>query len=435
MIKNKLLPYQYFILLFLISLLIYVVGVLRVKSIFWGDSLYYYAYTRSIVIDHDLDFSNQAYDLNLGFPNPAEISEKTGLITNKFSPGTSIAWIPGFLLGQAISYLSNSFYNLLGYSYPGVFFNDGTGVITQFFVAVSALLFSIFGLWYLFLMIEDIFSRRIAYLSILTIFLTTQIFYYTSMDPVNSHSISFLLSTLLIYQFNKVLRKGISWQKVIPMGITAGFLILVRNQDVAVALPILLILLVYKNESFLNKLNWFTLYAGSAFVIFSIQLYTTLTLFGVLGSPYLIRGEKLSWFKPDLFRVLFTLENGLFFFSPVLIYALLALFRYLFINITNLRSPKKSFDTPLFILVVFSLVSFLLQLYIVASWGPEIIGGPYGTRMFVSMIPHLSIGLALLIKFLQERFSNRKFWFIYSVFNILMFINITAQTIYMLYRF
>ena len=415
-----------FILLFLVCLSIYFLGILKVKSFFWGDSLYYYAYTRSIVIDHDIDFANEAFHPLLGFPNPAEISRNTGKITNKFSPGTALFWIPGLVVGQGVSWLGNMV------SGSELFVLNGSGVLSQFFVGVSAVLFSILGLWLVNKTLLEFVSKKVASLSVVLLFLTTQVFYYTTMDPLNSHSISFLLSAILLYQLTKILQSDTTWQKVLPMGIVAGFLVLVRNQDVVVILPILLALILVKKEPLLHKINWFTLFSGSAFCVFSVQLYTTVSLFGVLGSPYLIRGEKLSWFQPDFYRVLFTLENGLFFFAPVLFFAVGMLIQYL---VSNIQKTKKHEDSLVPVLAFVALATFFLQLYVVACWGPEIIGGPYGSRMFVSVLPHLSIGVALLLQSLVEKLRAKQFMVFFITISTVLFINMLVQTLWMLYRF
>lgn len=384
-------------------------------------------------MDKDINFLNQAFDYKLGFPNEVEISNTTGLVTNKFSPGTALFWIPGFILGQGISHVGNYVFNLIiGYD---VFLTNGNGVLPQYFVAISSVLFSTLGLWFILKFLQDWFNKKTSALAVFTIFLTTQVFYYTAMDPVNSHSVSFMLSSLLLYWLSRLLKSGVSWQKIIQMGIVAGLITLVRNQDVVVVLPILLAVLISKKDSFVNKLNWITLYLGSAFIIFSIQVFSTIKLFGVLASPYIIRGETFSWFKPAIFRVLFTLENGLFFFSPILLISVIFLFKNIYKNKAKILNLKKIHNNPLLILILVSLSSFLLQLYVVASWGPEIIGGPYGTRMFMSIVPHLSIGTALFINFLKKSFKTKQFLLLYLVLLIVFFVNMLMQTFWMLYRF
>src|SRR5690606_16326715 len=110
--------------------------------------------------------------------------------------------------------------------------------------------------------------------------------------------ISFLLSAFLLWQFSRMLKTNSTWQKSLLMGITAGSMVLVRNQDAVVVLPMFIALLLSK-ESMLDKINSLTLFAGSAFIIFSVQIYTTLILFGILGSPYVFGGEQFYWLEPN----------------------------------------------------------------------------------------------------------------------------------------
>jgi hypothetical protein len=410
-----------------VSLIIYVVGISRVKSIIWGDSLYYYAYTRSIVLDQDINFANEAFDFELGFPNTVQFSLKSGRIVNKFSPGTGLLWIPGMVLGQAFSFLGNLIAN------NEVFVMDGTGVVPQFFVAILAVLFSVVGLYFVYQTLLLWFNKNLAGWSMLVLFLTTPIFYYTAIDPVNSHSASFLFSSLLFYLVSKMLKFGKTWKQVILMGLVAGVLVLIRNQDAVVALPVLIPLIFANKEALINKINWLILYAGSAFLILAIQIYTTITLYGVLGSPYIMSGEKINWLNPDFIRVLFTPQNGLFFFSPILLFSLLFIFKKLFIISSGIKR-QNLLSTPLFYLLLITTLTFFLQLYVVASWGREILGGPYGSRMFVSVLPHLGIGIAFLITDLQNKFKN-KFNIMYFSLILLLFINMLSQTFWMLYRF
>lgn len=410
----------YFLLLFFVALSIYFVGIFRVKSFIWGDSLYYYAYTRSIVMDHNIDFSNEAFHAHLGFPNPPEISAKTGLITNKFSPGTAFLWMPGFIVGQSIALVGQFFFGRFAILHS-IFSTDGFGILPQIFVSISAIGMSVSGLWFVYQTLCLWFQRRTVVLSTLAFFLTTPLFYYTAIDPVNSHSASFFLSAILLYQMSQVLqKKQIQWQNVLPMGIVAGFLILVRNQDLVIVIPFLLALLFTKKEAFLDKLNWLVLFGGSVCSILGIQLMFTVHLFGILGSPYLIRGEQLSWFKPDFIRVLFIPENGLFFFAPTLFFATLFL-------VFQLKKKR--------LITILSLVIVALQAYVIASWGREIVGGPYGSRMFVSVLPQLSIGLAYALDYLRLKVKARQFKRVYVLLLFLFFANMLIQTGILLYRF
>ncbi|MCB9813099.1 MAG: hypothetical protein H6772_01700 [Pseudomonadales bacterium] len=418
---TKLNTKKYFIFLFLFSLITYSFNVIRVKSIIWGDSLYYYSYTNSIIVDHDLNFQNEAYRKDFGFPNPPQISSITNKVINKFSPGAPILWMPAFLVGQLISGSLN-FLGLISYV-------DGYNFLTQYLVAVSTIYFSVLGLYFLYKLLLIFFKKRIALLTILFIYLTTQMFYYTAIDPLNSHSASFMLSSLFLYLV-VIFSKQINWQRMILLGLIGGMMALVRNQDIVLLIPTSIFIFTLKSQSLMERLNRIVLFWGNVFLVLSVQILITLNLYGQFGSPYLIGGEHLSWFKPDFLRVLFSFENGLFFFSPILVVGLSGLFIMLKTQKNHLSDIKK---VSLFRYLCFiSIFVFLFQLYVVASWEREIIGGPYGSRMFISVLPHLTLGLA----FMFDKFKNRKYFLVFTTMSLcLLFANNILQTIIMLFRF
>jgi len=332
-----------------------------------------------------------------------------------FSPGTGLLWIPGFVLGQVIAWIGNIFFG------QELLMTDGFGILPQFFVAIGTIAFSVLGLWFVHQMLKLWFDQKIAALTTVTLFLTTHLFYYTAMDPVNSHSGSFLLASILIYQFSKFLKTRVTWQKMVALGLVSGMLVLVRNQDLVVVLPILVAIILSKKANVLDKINWLVLFGGTAFVILSIQLFSTITLFGVFGSPYLLRGQVFHWTNPNFIRALFSSGDGLFFFAPILIVSI----AYLIAKVI-----KKATTLPLVALAV-----FLLQLYVVAIWVPQMIGGPYGSRMFISILPFLSIGIAYFIENLMKKMKNRNFWMLFTIIIFVLFANMAVQTFIMLNAF
>lgn len=391
--------------------MLYSATIFRVKSILWGDSLYYFAHTHSIIVDGDIDFTNEAFREVDGFPNKPEFSKITGRVINKFSPGSSILWIPGFLIG---------------YIFSG---GDGYSFITQYFVAISAIIFSVIGLYFTNKILLFFVNTKIASLTVVFLYLTTQMFYYTSLDPLNSHSASFMVSTIFFYlliSFSKnsfpFMGQVYSWQKMLILGFFGGLMVLIRNQDIVILLPASILFLIKNNKGIMEAINRLILYWGTVFLVLSIQLFITLELYGQLGSPYLIGGEKLSWLRPDFIRVLFSFENGLFTFAPILLFSFLGL-------IYQIYTKKNINIKQLFIISIFA---FLLQLYVIASWSKEIIGGPYGSRMFISVLPYLSIGLASILEKYQDK---NNFKIAVATIIIILFSNNLIQTAIMLIRF
>ena len=122
--------------------------------------------------------------------------------------------------------------------------------------------------------------------------------------------------------------------------------------------------------------------------------------------------------------------NGLFIFAPILLVALLGLiFSGNILDQTDLKLKNKQ---ALSVVSLISSSAFLLQLYVISSWGKEIIGGPYGSRMFVSVLPHLMIGLSLILE-KYKKYSKLISTIIMSL--LLLFINNLLQIIIMLARF
>jgi len=407
-----------FIILFVFSIILYTAGVLWVGSIVWGDSLYYMAYTHTFVVDHDLDLSNEATT----FPNRIEVNKNTGKVINKFSPGTSVMWIPGFTAGYFLQLVVSFIFN-----YQVVW-------LPLYATAISSIAFSVLGLYFVYQTLLFFFDKKVSSLTVFFLYLTTQMFYYTSIDPLNSHSVSFLVSSLLLYLLARnVVKKTLSNYSYFILGLLSGLLVLIRNQDAVIILPIFIYLFFHTKNTLKEKIKHSLVFISTAFVIFSIQLFITLELFGMFGSPYLMRGEQLAWFSPDFIRVLFSMGNGLFFFAPVLLFATLGLILKKKNDVKEVSSEVEiKYSKEYLQLSKVALIVFLLQLYVVASWGAEIIGGPYGSRMFISILPYLMLGLAYILQKIKQ--LNYGTIFIYTSL-VLLFFNNMVQTMMMLKRF
>ena len=86
-----------------------------------------------------------------------------------------------------------------------------------------------------------------------------------------------------------------------------------------------------------------------------------------------------TWASPHLYGVLFSVTKGLFFWSPLLLFAV--------IGLPLLRGTARAFMVP-------ALLLFAVHTYVVASWWDWQFGGSYGHRGFVDLFPLLALGLA-----------------------------------------
>jgi len=358
----------------------------------WGDGRYYYAYLRSAVVDHNLDFRNEFEH----FSCPLELT-KTGRIANKFSIGPALLWSPFFL----VFHLKASFLNLLGIN----LITDGFSHLYQIATGLAAVFYGILGLWLSFKVVEEYFSLKIALISTFSLWLASNLFFYTAVDPINSHAVSFFVASAIVFTLIKYSREGKGRQLAI-LGLLTGLLAMIRTQDLIFLVPILAWLLKEGQKEIRLAFNKVSIFLFFVLVGFLPQLGVWQILYGELKSPYLIQGETFNWLRPQILLPFFSSNNGLFYYSPILLLAIIGLF----------LARKRSF------LVMGGIFLFLLQTYVVASWHTWSGGEAYGGRMFISLMPFFIIGLAAFL----ERYNKKRWGLICSVLLALVVLNFVS---------
>ena len=146
-------------------------------------------------------------------------------------------------------------------------------------------------------------------------------------------------------------------------------------------------------------------------------------------SPYF--GTGFNLLKPQVIYVLFNTQNGLFTITPIVGISFLGLFllkRRFYTKNTliciknnifgdhNLLRELQTRVRGVYPLYSYLLIYFLLQLYLVSSWGAYFQGGSYSIRMLITTYPLLSFGLASSV----EKFIN-KFGEIFTILAVFFF--------------
>ena len=332
---------------------IYLVGFLGhaliVGKTVYGDGVYYYAWLRSVVVDGDINFANDYAALGASQQLTAN-----GLLGNIYSVGPALLWSPQFLW---IHRLLNS---------------DGFALPYQLTVGITSIFYALFGLLLLYRTLAKFFSKTTAVLTVITIAFATNLFFYGSLDAVNSHALSFFAASLFL-----ALLKQPNTQPLL-LGASVGLLALIRPQDTLFGL----LLLPRVNRKTILAI------ATGAILAFLPQLLAWQTLYGKFWvSPYLDRGYGFNFLQPHLVEVLFSPKSGLILWTPVIAVALVGLF---------LKGFPKPLNRWFILLLIF------LQLYLVASWTTWWQGESYGGRMFISLLPLLSLGLATVFTRLRS---------------------------------
>ena len=333
-----------------------------------GDGNGYYAWTRSVFIDGDINFKNDFQKLYFPDPLPPEIVTPKGLIHNQYTVGMAILEIPGFLLAHLIALLTP-------------FEADGISLPYQIIIPLSLVLLTLvsFYLYYQALINYGI-RKTIALLFSAIPLIGTNLLHYLAKDITMSHASGAALVSILIFLASrKKQSKDREFWTIFIVGILMGLLILIRNTNLLL-IPSLLVLFIPQIR---NKKSFLCLIIGGTLMLF-LQL---ISLFLLWGTPiiysYLDSGVKLN--NPIvIFRSLFGSSNGVFLYHPW--YLVLFL-----INIVGLCFLKER--RILYVTIIFSFLSLAL---INGAWGD--FGTSFGHRAFIEILPILSFGAAITIE-------------------------------------
>jgi len=365
-----------FISLYIFAIVVFIAHFILVGKAVYGDARYYYSYLASLIIDHNLEFKNAFKYFGIEY-----FKTPLGNPANIYPIGPAIVWFLPFISVHLLLFPFN--------------LNDGYNNIYQFIIGIWNITLVFIGLYFLKKSLTKLFSEKIAYLTIFTIFLTTNLLFYGAVDVINSHSVSFFASSLFLYFW---LNKKIKLSAAM-----LGLLVLIRPQDALFAILPLSSLIIEK-RTYIAK--FLTITVISLFV-FLPQLFIWKLLWGTwYVNPYL-RVESFNLKSPQILGVLFNGGDGLFLWTPIIMLCLIGLIQF------TIKNKK--------IGIVFLMI-FLGELYVVSSWSIWWQGASYSGRMFVSSLPLLSFGLAFIYD--QKQLSKYKIIIslLFSVLNILLII-------------
>lgn len=364
---------------FLFILIVYILGfslhALYLKQTVYGDGIFYYSWVRSIIVDHDVNFANEYAHFHTSQP-----STPLNLPGNKYSVGPSLLWSPWFVWTHLLA--------------------RGTGyeLVYQFVVGLSSVFYAYIGLLLLYRLLIRRFGKTVSLASAVAIAGATNLLFYGSLDTVNSHAVSFFAAVLFL---TFLFQKSKNW---LLIGAALGLVTLVRTQDIILGLLVV---------PYLQKKYIYQFFIG-LFLLFLPQLIAWQLLYGKFWiSPYLGSTEGFNFLHPQIPGVLFSPENGLFLWTPMVL-----------IGFVGLGIKRDGFLLKLMAIIV------LLQLYLVASWSTWWQGASYSGRMFVSILPFIAFGIANIF----SHFKNRLFRFpiiIYAISLPLSIINVLLITYFL----
>ena len=293
-------------------------------TLFVSDGFGYYIYLPSMVIDGDLDLTNQIEHQpgQLNHWTFAETSQ-TGKPGNIFQVGSAVLWLPFFLLTHAVLTCLNAF----GLQVP----QDGFGWAYELPVYCGSFFYGLIGIWYMWRLLRDLWGPRIATVSTFYIVTATSVAAYLWFQPDMSHIGSMTLISMLFFYLHRLQNErqtGLgTWIRV---GVLTGVIGLVRAPDLLVGLAIAwvglnsAVLVPWKSGKphWPSVLRHAAMFFLAAFVMFIPQLLVWKALYGNFFSmppnPFY---TQIDWMRADVLNYLLSTRHGVFSWTPILLIA------------------------------------------------------------------------------------------------------------------
>ncbi|HEV3256949.1 MAG TPA: hypothetical protein VG013_08735 [Gemmataceae bacterium] len=372
-----------------------------------SDGEGYYVYLPAYVIHHDPTLRAVAADLAHGVPAAPDLGKgltrdpATGNFLDRFPIGEAILMLPFFLVGHLLAIITGS--ELDGYSR-----------FEQALAGISGLLYMFAGVWVLRSLLMRYFTQGVVLATLVSVVFGTNVFHYATYDAIFSHAYSFFLITLLVLltvRFYEDQRHRI--RDAVVLGVIAGLIVLVRNQN-ALVLLLVPLLGVGSVADVRNRLrfivrNWF---------LFGVMAAVTLVLFvpqmlvwHVATGRWLVfsyegyggnGSTSFMWTNPTFPAVLTSFNpHGLLPWAPILIFAIAG-----FIPLRRMQ--------PRLFYAVFAVA--VLNLYVIASWFAWHYGGGFGHRQFVDTMALAALPLAAFYAWLKPGFLRGAIFVVASAF-------------------
>jgi hypothetical protein len=364
-----------------------------------GDGVGYYAYVRSLLIEHKLDFTKDWLHANTTFRMGRTDAEgritpeqytATGHLNNHFSIGPAILWSP-FLVAAHGGVL---LYDRLG----GHVAADGYSQPYVLTMAFATAFYGFLAVFISFRLARKYLPERWAFLATLGIWFGSALPVYMYFNPSWSHAHSAFAVALFVWYWSRT-RGARTWKQWIVLGAIGGLMLDIYYANAVLLLVPLLESLASYWKSYraagpepIGRLFWGNVIFAAALLA---AFFPTLVTKKIIYGSYLTMGyEHLwNWRSPALFRVWFSADHGLFSWNPILILAVAGLFFL------------RKYDRQLGLYLMGVFVALLYTIGSYADWDGH---SSFGNRYFASLTPLFVLGLAAFFDWLGRAWQERR---------------------------
>jgi hypothetical protein len=364
-----------------------------------GDGVGYYAFARSMLIEHRLDFTNDWLKANDSFRMykvdaaggilPDQYTS-TGHLNNHFAVGPAMLWSPFLIVAHA---------GVLAWdSLGGHVLADGHSRPYLVAMALGTAFYGFMALWISFVLARRYVAERWAFLATVAIWFGSSLPVYMYFNPSWSHAHSAFAVALFLWYWMRT-RKERTWTQWVILGALGGLMVDVYYVSaVALLLPLLESLVCYRLwlAGKASEPAWRLFRKNAVFAVtLAAAFLPTLIAKKIIYGSYFHTGytERWFWNSPAFFKVCFSSDHGLFTWTPILLFAVAGFF--------PLRKYDRSLALHLF--VVFAAYAYALGCY--QDWHGI---SSYGNRFFVGLTAFFILGLATLLDRLACVWQERR---------------------------
>lgn len=371
----------------------------QTEDLVWRNEMKsYYGYLPALHIYGDValektELTPQLMD-RFYYPQPGP---KRGHIF-KTTMGVAIMQTPFFLIAHSIAINFND--PVDGYSRP-----------YRILTVISAMFYCFFGLLFVRSTLVRFFADWVVSLVLITLFMGTNLYFYTLYEGAMSHAYSFFLVAVFVY-YTVSWHTRPTWWKMCVLGLAFGLIVLVRPVNGCVALFFLLYRdasqATLKEKFGLLFSQWKGLLSAAACVL--LVLAPQLAYWKYTGGSFFFYSygeESFFWLRPKIWLGLFSYQKGWLVWTPVMWFAILGLL--------GLRKAAR----PAFWAV---LVTLPVYVYVIFCWWCWWYGGGFGMRPMIDVMPILALPLAAFFRSV----GNTKFlvWPVLGIWFFLVSLNL-----------
>lgn len=352
-----------------------------------GDGVMYFVYTRSLVFDHDLDFTNEYEHFGLLTRGDLSMPTPTGLRRSIFAVGPGLLALPFYLIGHGVAQLLPAFGQDVvrdGYSSP---YTNAVGL--------SGLAYGFCALLLVHGVLRRYFRGPIALGATLLLWGATFLYWYMVQQPAMSHAPSTFMAALVLWLWDRE-RDARTARGYALLGFALGVAMCVRWQNGALLiLPALELL----RQAWTRRRALAPLLAPAAALVLGVvvgagpQMWAWKTIYGEWLLRYPPHGaDFLRLGHPFVLETLFSSRHGLLSWTPVCWAG--------FLGFWPLWRRRPQLALPL-------LLPLMVMTYVNMCSGDWWAGGSFSNRRFDSLLPLFGLGLAATLEVLEGLIRRR----------------------------